>query len=272
MTFGLLGYPLSHSFSRPYFTEKFARLGLSNTHQYLNFEMEDVAGFQELRTQYPDLRGCNVTIPHKQAIIPYLDALDPVAARIGAVNCIRFDAAGRSTGFNTDYFGFRDDLLHHLREWNWTERAFGLPTNDDLLNTFLEESSALVLGTGGASLAVHEALRELGMSTLGVSRTPGPGQISYEQITPDLLLDYHFIINTTPLGMAPKVDGCPALPYAALGPAHFCYDLVYNPAVTRFLEQSRNAGAAVANGQGMLERQAEAGWKIWENTGGVKLS
>lgn len=263
MTFGLIGYPLSHSFSRGYFTKKFAELGLSDSHEYLNFVMEDIAGFCDLRVQYPDLLGVNVTIPHKQGVIPLLDKLDPAAARIGAVNCIRFDQEGMSTGFNTDYLAFKEDFLDHLRQHNWTEQAFGLPTDDDLLDSFLEETSALILGTGGASLAVREALRSLGIKTTYVSRTPGENRFTYEALTPEIIADHLLIVNTTPLGMAPKVETFPQIPYEGLGKAHFCYDLVYNPAETAFLRKAREQGAGTGNGMGMLARQAEAGWEIW---------
>jgi len=263
MTFGLIGFPLTHSFSRGYFTEKFAELGLADSHQYLNFEMEDAVGFCDLREKYPDLRGCNVTIPHKESIMQYLDEIDPTAARIGAVNCIRFDEQGRTIGFNTDYKGFQQDLLQQLREHDWTAKAFGLPTNDDLLETFLEETHALVLGTGGASLAVHEALRELGITTMAVSRTAGEDCLTYADISAEVMQEHHLVVNTTPLGMYPKVEGYPMLPYAAMGPAHYCYDLVYNPAETRFLRFAREAGAGTGNGTGMLLHQAEAGWEIW---------
>ena len=264
MTYGLIGYPLSHSFSRGYFTDKFAAAGLSDTHRYLNFAMEDIAGFRELRTRHPDLRGVNVTIPHKRGVMQYLDALDPAAKRIGAVNCIRFDEHGRSTGFNTDYLGFKNDLLEQLRAKNWTQTAFGLPHSEDLLETFLESSSALILGTGGASLAVREALRELGLETTFVSRSAGPEKITYAEVTPEVLAENLLVINTTPLGMAPNVDASADLPYDAFTEAHFAYDLVYNPAETQFLRRAREAGATTGNGLGMLERQAEAGWKIWE--------
>lgn len=264
MTFGLIGYPLSHSFSRGYFTDKFTRLGLSDSHQYLNFEMETVDSFLTLRQQHPDLRGANVTIPHKQAIIPLLDELDPAAARIGAVNCIRFAADGRTTGFNTDYLGFREDFLHHLRQHDWTGQAFGLPTNDELLETFLAETNALILGTGGAALAVREALQSLGMTTLYVSRTAGEDRLTYADLTPEVMADHLIVINTTPLGMSPNTATCPDIPYAALGSAHFCYDIVYNPAETTFLRKARAQGAGSANGMGMLERQAEEGWAIWQ--------
>ncbi len=263
MTYGLIGFPLSHSFSQRYFTEKFAEMGLADSHRYHNFAIEDFLGFDELREQYPDLKGINVTIPHKQNVIPYLDRLDPAAENIGAVNCIRVEKDGSLTGFNTDYLGFQTDLLTFLREYKWTEQAFGLPHNEDLLESFLEATNALVLGTGGASLAVHEALRELGVTTMGVSRTAGEGRITYADLTPALLQDYHLIVNTTPLGMAPKVDACADLPYEALGPAHFCYDLVYNPNPTLFLRQAAAAGAGTGAGIRMLHLQAEAGWKIW---------
>ena len=264
MTFGLIGYPLSHSFSARYFTEKFAELGLADSHRYLNFPMEDISGFCELRDMYPDLRGVNVTIPHKQAVIPLLDELDPVAARIGAVNCIRFDDEGRTIGFNTDYIGFREDLLDHLRRAAWTERAFGLPHSKDLLLTFLESSAALILGTGGASLAVREALRDLGLETTYVSRTPGPNRLTYAELTGAHLQDHLLVVNTTPLGMAPNVHTHADLPYSSFSRAHFAYDLVYNPAESEFLRRAREAGAATGNGMGMLARQAEAGWEIWK--------
>jgi len=218
MTYGLIGFPLSHSFSQGYFTEKFDELGLADTHRYLNFAIEDFRGFDELRQLHP--------------------RLDPAAENIGAVNCIRVEKDGTLTGFNTDYLGFQTDLLTFLREYNWTQQAFGLPHHDDLLETFLEETKALVLGTGGASLAVHEALRALGVTTMAVSRTAGEDRITYADLSPALLQDYHLIINTTPLGMSPKIDACPNLPYEALGPAHFCYDLVYNPNPTLFLQKA----------------------------------
>lgn len=263
MTFGLLGYPISNSFSRGYFTKKFTEMGISDTHQYLNFEMEDATGFSELKTKHPDLLGVNVTIPHKQAVMPMLDKLDPAAARIGAVNCIRFDEKGKSTGFNTDYLGFKEDLLDHLQKTNWTERAFGLPTNEDLLETFLEASNALILGTGGAALAVQEALRDLDVEFQSVSRSSGEGKITYADITPQVLADHLIVINTTPLGMAHHADTFPELPYGAFSAAHFCYDLVYNPDETTFLRKAREQGAGTGNGLGMLHRQAEAGWDIW---------
>lgn len=267
MTFALLGYPLTHSFSKGYFTEKFVELGIADTHRYVNWEQEQFLGFEKILEEYDDLRGMNVTLPHKQNVISHLDVIDPVAERIGAVNCIRFNEQGRSTGYNTDYLGFQSDFLDFLREYDWTGQAFGLPQTDDLLDVFLPETSALVLGTGGASLAVHEALRQLGVTTVAVSRRPGPNRITYEDITPTLLADHHLVVNATPLGMYPKVDTAPAIPYAALSPAHFCYDLVYNPNPTLFLQKAAAAGAGTGAGIRMLHRQAEAGWRIWMGDG-----
>lgn len=264
MTYGLIGYPLTHSFSQPYFTDKFSKLGFSASHRYLNFEIEDFTGFADLRAKHPDLRGLNVTIPHKVNVMPFLDRIDPAAKNIGAVNCIRVEKDGTLSGFNTDYLGFQTDFLQFLRDHNWTEKAFGLPTNDDLLEVFLEESSALVLGTGGVSLAIHEALRELGVTTQSVSRNPGPDRLTYAELSPEIIRDHHFIINATPLGMAPKVDTCPDIPYAALSHAHFCYDVVYNPNPTLFLQKAAASGAGTGAGIRMLHLQAEAGWEIWK--------
>lgn len=255
MTFGLIGYPLSHSFSRGYFTDKFRELGLEETHRYLNFEMENVEGFCELPAKYPDLRGCNVTIPHKEAIIPLLDELDPVAERIGAVNCIRFEK-GKSRGYNTDYLGFRNDLLDKLSA-NVSTVADRGPEE------ILKNQRALVLGTGGASLAIHQALRSLGMKTFSVSRTAGEDRLTYGELTPEVIQQHLVIVNTTPLGMSPRVDTYADIPYEALTGDHFCYDVVYNPAETAFLRKAKARGARTSNGLGMLHGQAEAGWAIW---------
>jgi shikimate dehydrogenase len=247
-TFALIGHPLSHSFSQRYFTEKFRALGLAKTHQYVNFDIELIDHFEKKLEEYELIRGCNVTIPYKKAIIPYLDELDATAARIGAVNTIDF-RNGRRIGFNTDYPGFRDDLLAQRRRRNITADLKG--------------QSALILGTGGASLAVHFALGDLGMYPAYVSRTPGPGRITYSDLTPQLVREAAVIVNTTPLGMYPNVDGAPSLPYGALHEGQLCYDLVYNPAETKFMRMAGGAGAGAVNGMGMLIGQAEKAWKIW---------
>ena len=247
-TYALIGHPLSHSFSKGYFTKKFAEAGLSDSLQYLNFDLAQLDQLKKKLNEYSDLRGCNVTIPYKRAIIPYLDRLDPVAERIGAVNTILFDR-GRRIGFNTDYIGFRDDLLEQL---------------DRQRHALLQHAPrALILGTGGASRAVAVALKDMNIPFQYVSRQGEPDQLTYSDLTQKILEEYTLLINTTPLGMYPNTTTAPALPYKLLGTRHFCYDLVYNPAETTFLQRAAAAGAGTANGLGMLHKQAEASWAIW---------
>jgi shikimate dehydrogenase len=246
-TYALIGHPLTHSFSQGYFTEKFDKLGLTATHQYVNFDLPRLDQLKKRLDEY-NVRGCNVTIPYKQAIIPYLDGLDRHAEQIGAVNTIAF-RRGRMVGFNTDYIGFRHDLTRHLRS---------RPTASSDL-----PDRALVLGTGGASLAVRQALTDMGYHITLVSRTPGSGQVTYSQLDPSTVGTHHLIVNTTPLGMWPRVREYPEIPYEALTAAHFCYDLVYNPAETEFMRRATGAGAGAVNGLGMLYEQAEAAWEIW---------
>ena len=243
--FGLIGYPLSHSFSRRYFTEKFSRLGLSATHRYDLYPLESITDFPALLRQEQELRGLNVTIPYKQEVIDYLDELAPAAAEIGAVNTIRIDQ-GRLVGHNTDVIGFREDLKDFLGEA--TPRR------------------ALILGTGGAALAVKWVLDRLGIAATYVSRTPGPGRFAYAELDETILEDHRLIVNTTPLGMSPHTTAKPDLPYAAIGEDHFLYDLIYNPAVTSFMAAGKARGAATRNGLNMLEKQADAAWKIWTAT------
>ena len=268
--YGLIGYPLSHSFSRAYFQDYFAKIGRANTHEYLNFEMKTIEGFSTLKERYPNLKGVNVTIPHKEAVVPLLDRLDPVAGRIGAVNCIRYEADGTTTGFNTDYLGFREDFTQKLRDHAWAKRAFVGELGEDQLNVALAKSRALVLGTGGASLAVLEALASLGVRTTRVSRTAGPGKVAYTAVSPEVMAEHLLIVNTTPLGMHPNVETFPLLPYPAMSARHFAYDLVYNPDVTEFLRRSAAAGTGTGNGLGMLYAQAVAGWDIWNPTDQTK--
>ncbi|CAH1000082.1 Shikimate dehydrogenase (NADP(+)) [Neolewinella maritima] len=246
-TYALLGYPLTHSFSRTYFTKKFASLGLADTHRYVNFELQSVNQLEEKLDEYNDVAGFNVTIPHKRAILSLLDAIDPIAASIGAVNTVIVHD-GRLTGYNTDYLGFRDDLLEQL-----AARGRNLPT----------ESKALILGTGGASLAVAAALDDLGIEHSFVSRSAGANRLTYDALSGEVLQQCRLLVNTTPLGMYPNVSAAPYLDYGALTAEHFCYDLTYNPPETAFMRRARAAGAGAANGQGMLVKQAEAAWKIW---------
>ena len=244
--YGLIGYPLSHSFSQRYFTEKFEREKIANA-AYSLFSLKDVAQLPTLIEQHPTLVGLNVTIPHKQAVIPYLDQLDPKAEEIGAVNTVRIDpATGRRTGFNTDYYGFQLSLQSWLR---------GAAVRQ-----------ALVLGTGGASKAVVCALRDLGIPYTYVSRKDSEKATSYETLKKEHhLRDFPLIINTTPLGMSPRIEACPDLAYGQMTDRHFCYDLVYNPAETAFMQRAKAQGAQVKNGLEMLHLQAEKSWEIWNH-------
>ena len=242
--YGLIGYPLSHSFSQQYFTDKFEQEKIANA-AYSLFLIEDVAQLPGLIEKHPTLVGLNVTIPHKQAVIPYLDQLDPKAEEIEAVNTIRIDpATGRRTGFNTDYYGFQLSLQSWLRG--------------------AAVQQALVLGTGGASKAVVCTLRDLGIPYTYVSRKDSEKAISYETLKKEHhLQDFPLIINTTPLGMSPHTETFPNLALNQITDQHFCYDLVYNPAETAFMQRAKTQGAQVKNGLEMLHLQAEKSWEIW---------
>ena len=243
-TFGLIGRTLSHSFSQTYFSQKFDRLHISDC-RYELFELAEASELPQLVARYPDLAGLNVTIPYKEQIWPYLTRVAPSAALVGAVNVIEFLPDGSLVGHNTDYVGFRESL----------RKFYPAAT--------LPGPRALILGTGGAAKAVAVALRELGIAHWFVSRDPLSAQLTYAELTPAIIGAHPLIINTTPLGTYPDVDACPPLPYAALTPRHYLYDLVYNPRETLFLQKGREAGAHTKNGFDMLERQAEAAWAIW---------
>ena len=241
--FGLIGKSLAHSFSQTYFTQKFESLSLPD-HHYELFELPTIAAFPQLLAQHPNFRGLNVTIPYKEQIWPYLSEISSAAARIGAVNVIDCTSDGRYVGHNTDYIGFRESL-----------RAF-YPVRGP-------KARALVLGTGGSAKAVEAALRELGIPYWLVSRNPLGTGLTYADLTPDIVAGHSLLINATPLGTFPQVNECPAIPYAALTPAHYLYDLIYNPSETLFLQKGREAGAQTKNGFEMLCLQAEAAWDIW---------
>jgi len=247
--YGLIGYPLTHSFSKRYFTEKFEREHISDS-AYDLFELPHIQAFPQLISSTSGLRGLNVTIPHKQAVIPFLDELDPQSAgRIGAVNTIKIQADGRLTGYNTDYYGFRQSLEAWLTS----------------LNLVAPTLRALVLGNGGAAKAVRAALDDLAIAYHLVSRTPSADALAYEDLSPAILDEHQLIINTSPVGTYPNVDECPRLPYGLLTTRHLLYDLVYNPAETRFLRQGHERGAAIHNGLAMLQLQAEKAWEIWQS-------
>lgn len=257
--YGLLGYPLSHSFSRAYFNDKFEKEGLDA--HYDNYDIPTIDKFPEILIKYPELAGLNVTIPYKQAVMQYLDALDKEAEAIGAVNVIKFSGSvngkKKLIGYNTDFIGFMESAKPMI----------------DKLKSRLSETGgesgkrfkALILGTGGASKAVCHGLRKLGVETLFVSRTQCQGCVTYEELKPEHYAGYRIIVNTTPLGMFPKIDTCPALDYENIGRCHLLFDVVYNPAETLFMKLGSEKGAIVCNGLEMLHLQAEAAWKIWNS-------
>lgn len=249
--FGLIGYPLTHSFSSRFFNESFfPENGIDA--EYVNFEIQDISMVLDIVRNNPELEGLNCTIPHKQSIIPLLDDMSDEARETGAVNVIKIyrdclentkDGRGfRLKGFNSDIIGFRDSIKPLLKP---------------------HHKKALVLGTGGASKAVNYALTKLGIEWMSVSRSAGENSLTYGDLTADLMDEYTVIVNCTPLGMFPKTDTYPELPYNALTPRHLLYDLVYNPSETEFLKRGTAMGAVVKNGYEMLELQAVAAWNYW---------
>jgi shikimate dehydrogenase len=242
--FGLIGYPLGHSFSKGYFSEKFKREGINDA-AYELYPLQSITEFPQLVAQNPQLQGLNVTIPYKEQVIPYLSSLHESAQKVGAVNVIRWEGEAL-IGYNSDYFGFKLSL----QEW---------------LGDKLTSLKALVPGTGGAAKAVGAALEDLGIPYQNVSRKSGLNTLSYTQLhqQPKLFNEYRLIINTTPLGMQPNLTSCPDLPYEQLDQHHYLYDLVYNPAETQFMKEGAARGARTKNGLQMLHLQAEKAWEIW---------
>ena len=243
MKYGLIGYPLGHSFSRGYFNEKFKAENIDA--EYINFEIPDVGMLMEVVAENENLNGLNVTIPYKEQVIPFLDEIDPAASEVGAVNVIKFIRGKdglRLKGYNSDIIGFTDSIKSLLKP---------------------HHQSALVLGTGGAAKAVSYSLRKLGLEVQLVSRRKSANTLVYEELTKNDLKTHKVIVNTTPLGMYPNVDTCPDIPYRYLTSQHLCYDLIYNPDETLFLKNSRLAGAQVKNGLEMLLLQAFASYSIW---------
>ncbi len=241
--YGLIGYPLGHSFSVPYFQKKFEENGIDAV--YENFPIEDIAQFTSLIEDEGELEGLNVTVPYKEQVIPYLDVLSKTARQIRAVNTIRVckrDGRVALIGHNTDVIGFERSLKEHLKD---------------------HHKSALVLGSGGSSKAVLFVLEELGIKFRVVSRNQGEGLSTYGDLTADIIKDTPLIINTTPLGMHPQMDTFPDIPYAAITSDHLLFDLVYNPSETRFLALGKEQGAAIVNGYDMLVYQAEGSWDRW---------
>jgi shikimate dehydrogenase len=248
--YGLIGFPLGHSFSKGYFTEKFQKMGVSETHLYEKFEISTIDQFPKLIEENPNLAGINVTIPYKQAIIPFLDGLDDSAVKVGAVNVIKFikksDAQTELIGYNSDYYGFKKSLEDFLK-------------NNKIQNADLK---ALILGNGGAAKAVMASLKDLNICYKIVSRTKTEDNLIYEELA-SFITDYQLIINTSPVGTYPKTEECPKIPYQLLTEKHLLYDLVYNPAETLFLKKGKKQGCPTQNGLPMLHLQAEKAWDIW---------
>lgn len=242
--FGLIGYPLSHSFSKQYFTDKFQAEGLDA--EYCNFPIESLDELDAIIRNEPDLVGLNVTIPYKTAIIPLLSNLGNCAQSIQSVNTVCINRVGSDynlLGANTDVIGFKESIESHVKG----------------------HDMALILGTGGAAKAAFHVLEDLGIECECVSRTHDEGDFTYEDLTAEDVWEHSIIVNCTPLGMYPNMDAAPDIPYESITPEHLMYDMIYNPAETVFLKHGRKRGATTINGLEMLERQAEESWKIWNN-------
>lgn len=243
--YGLIGFPLGHSFSQDYFNQKFQAEGTDAA--YVNFEIPDIGDFMEVISENPNLAGLNVTIPYKEQVIAYMNEMDADAAKIGAVNVIKFIPSAKGPlfkGYNSDIIGFTDSI-----------RPLLTPARD----------KALVLGTGGAAKAVFHGLQNLGVEATYVSRTAAPGRLTYDDLDNAIIANHKIIVNTTPLGMYPRIDECPDIPYDALTPEHLCYDLLYNPDTTLFMRKAAEYGAETKNGLEMLLLQAFAAWNIWNS-------
>jgi shikimate dehydrogenase len=241
--YGLIGFPLGHSFSMDYFNEKFANEDINA--RYINFEIPSIDCVTEIIDSNPELKGLNVTIPYKEKVITYLDSVSPEARAIGAVNVIRITHKGNDVelkGYNSDVIGFTKSIEPLLER---------------------QHKKALILGTGGASKAINYSLKSLGLETLFVSRYQRPGTLQYENITPEIIKEYQVIVNCTPLGMYPKVEQCPDLPYEAMDTHTLLYDCIYNPDETLFMKKGKEHGATVKNGLEMLLLQAFASWEMW---------
>ncbi|MDR1162020.1 MAG: shikimate dehydrogenase [Tannerellaceae bacterium] len=243
--YGLIGYPLGHSFSKTYFNQKFVAEKMDA--EYVNFEIPTIKELKTVLKDNPNLKGLNVTLPYKTQVIPFLDEMDEDASLIGAVNVIKFTKGmfGRTKlkGYNSDIIGFKQSIGPLLNE---------------------SHRKALVLGTGGASKAVFQGLKQVGIASTFVSRTPKESAITYREITPKTMEQYTVIVNTTPVGMYPHVEACPDIPYDLLTPKHLLYDLLYNPDETLFMKKGKEKGATVKNGLEMLLLQAFAAWEIWQ--------
>ena len=238
--FGLIGYPLTHSFSKKFFTEKFEKENLMDC-RYDTFSIPSIDDLPGILKSNPELRGLNVTIPYKENVLSFLDEKTALVKKIKACNCIKINN-GKLSGHNTDAPAFEQSLKEKLQP---------------------HHTKALILGTGGAAKAVEYSLRQLNILYKYVSRKPSAKSFSYEQLTESVMLEYTLVINTTPLGMHPNIVEAPQIPYHALTPQHYLFDLIYNPEKTLFLQKGEKQGAAIKNGYEMLVLQAEESWRIW---------
>lgn len=238
--YGLVGKSLNHSFSKTFFEQKFEKENINAV--YDNYELSSVNEIKSLFKPSYKIIGFNVTNPYKEKVIPYLDELDETAEKIQAVNVIK-NENGKHIGYNTDLIGFLKSFFPFVES---------------------HHDQALILGTGGAAKAVHHALLSMGITTTFVSRTPENHQISYDDIDEELMQTHQLIINCTPLGMHPKIEKYPKIPFQFLNENHLLYDLIYNPTITQFLALGNKHGAKILNGQKMLEIQAVESWKIWQ--------
>ena len=242
--FGLLGKNISYSFSSGYFTKKFEKLNLKK-HKYVNFDIPEIKDFPSIIEETPNLKGMNVTIPYKEVVMQYLDKLDETAKEIGAVNTIKFTKRGDLKGYNTDIFGFENSIKPFLKK---------------------HHKKALILGTGGASKAVAYAFKRNDIKFKFVSRNPSEkNQISYKDLSEEILKEYTVIVNCSPIGTFPNVNDAPKIPYQFITDKHLLFDLIYNPEETAFLKKGKEKGAAIKNGYQMLELQAEEAWRIWND-------
>ncbi|MCF8461556.1 MAG: shikimate dehydrogenase [Flavobacteriales bacterium] len=242
--FGLIGFPLSHSFSKKYFTDKFEAEGIEA--EYCNFPIESLTLLDEIIRSEPKLVGFNVSIPYKTFIIPLLDCMEPCAKSIQSVNTVCIERIGSSwnlKGANTDVIGFKESIEPHVKG----------------------HDQALILGTGGSAKAALHVLQDMGIECNSVSRRPDEGDFTYEELTAADIWEHSIIVNCTPIGMFPNIDAAPDIPYESITPEHVLFDMIYNPAETVFLRNGRKRGATTINGLQMLERQAEESWKIWNS-------
>ena len=240
---GLIGKNISYSFSKTYFKNKFEKEQIANV-SYENFDIDNIALFPSIMQNTENIKGFSVTIPYKEAIIPFLDALDETAKKIGAVNTIKVSKNNQLIGYNTDCHGFKNSLKPLLKP---------------------HHKKALILGTGGASKAIAFSLKELNINYDFVSRTSKNGvNFTYDSLTDEIIKQHQIIINCTPIGTFPHVDACPNIPFGAINSEHILYDLIYNPEETTFLKFGKDHGATILNGLKMLELQAEKAWSIWD--------